>query len=292
MSVRTPSQAPSPTPQSEPPYPRRVGLALVALVLLLAGAFYGATQLVNNAATSGQSDVAPTETAIAQAVATLAAAPTRTPASQATAVPQAASAVQPTAAPTVAAAAAKEAPTLVPTARLAAAAAPTVQATSQPAVAPTAEPTVFSPTVTPVDKALDEEVRTAYLHYFDVRDQALYTNDATGLDDVVEGPLLAALEQTIADQQAQGEALVVDIRHQYSIVHIEGDPDDEVAVVDYYKDLSYSVDATTHEPLPGQTIPSSPDEAPQVNVVYRLRNIRGVWKVIGRYSNVDSQASP
>ena len=73
--------------------------------------------------------------------------------------------------------------------------------------------------------------------------------------------------------------------HDIGIAHFEGDPDDVVAVADSYKDLSFWVDATTHEPLPGQTIPSSADEAPEVNVYYKLRNIDGVWKVIEGHRN-------
>jgi hypothetical protein len=252
---------------------------MVAVALVLGVAFFAATQVLNGPAIDDRA-LAPTETAIAQAVATAAAAPTRAPASLPRTAPQATPAPQPTAAPTVAVAVAQVAPTIRPA------------ATSAPTAPAAAEPTVLSPTVTPVDPALDEEVRMAYLHYFDVRDQALYNNDPTGLDAVVEGQPLTALKQTIADQRAGGKALVVDIRHHYGIYHIEGDSDDVVAVVDYSKDLSYWVDANTHLPLPGQTIPSSEDQAPQVNVLYRLRNIDDVWKVIGRYSNVGSEASP
>jgi hypothetical protein len=41
------------------------------------------------------------------------------------------------------------------------------------------------------------------------------------------------------------------------------------------------VDPTTQQPLPGQTIPSTEEDAPQVNAVYHLRKIDGVWKVVG-----------
>jgi hypothetical protein len=294
MSVHTtPDQAPNPTPPSEPPYPWRVGLALVALALVLGGVFFGATQMVNRSAAGDQQAVAPTETAIALAVATAAAAPVQTSAPRATAAPQATTAPQAAVVPTAAATAAPQlAPPLGGTVPDVTSVPTAPAATSQPIEAPTPQPTVFSPTITPVDPALDEEVRTAYLHYFDVRDQALYANDPTGLDAVADDPALAGLEQEIADDQAQGKAQMVDISHRYSIVHIEGDPDDVVAVVDYYKDLSFWVDANTHEPLPGQSIPSSPDRAPQVNVVYRLRNEDGVWKVIQGYPNLGSEISP
>jgi hypothetical protein len=261
------------------------------LALLLGGVFFGATQLINRTAASDQQGVAPTETAIAQAVATAAAAPTQTPAPRATTPPQATTPPRPTVAPTIAAAAAPQvAPTPVPT--TAPATATSVSTAPEPTSAPTAEATPITLVASPVDPALAEEVRAAYLHYFDVRTQALYTNDPTGLDTVADGPPLAGLEQSIADHQAEGKALVTNVKHHYAIVHFEGDPNDVVAVADDYKDLSYWVDTTTHDPLPGQTIPSNPDEAPQVNVVYHLRNIDGVWKVIEGQTNVGPWDSP
>jgi hypothetical protein len=260
---------------------------MVAVALGLGVAFFAATQVLNGPAIDDRA-VAPTETAIAQAVATAAAAPTRAPASQPRTAAQATPAPQPTAAPAVAVAAAQVAPTPVPTTRPAATAAPTTPATSQP----TSDAAVFSPTITPVDPALDEEVRAAYLHYLAVRDQALNTNDPAGLDTVADGAVLAGIKQVIADQQAEGKAQVVNVEHHYGIYRIDGDPDDVVAVVDYTKNLSYLVDATTHAPPPGETIPTSEDQASQVNLVYRLRKIDGVWKVIEGHPNVGNQASP
>ena len=64
MPVATPTQAPTPTPPSEPPYPWRVGLVMVALVLVLGAAFFFATKVLNGPAIDDRS-VAPTEIAIA-----------------------------------------------------------------------------------------------------------------------------------------------------------------------------------------------------------------------------------
>jgi hypothetical protein len=137
----------------------------VVAVLLLGGIFYSATQLVNHSAANGQDSVAPTETVVAQEVATVAAAPIRTPGSQATTAPQAAPAAQPTAAPTVAVAAlAAATSTPVP----ATTSAPIAVSTTETTEAPTAEPTLYAPTVTPVDQATYDEVSAAYGHYFDV----------------------------------------------------------------------------------------------------------------------------
>jgi hypothetical protein len=284
MTVATPTQAPTPTPPSEPRYPWQMGLAMVGLALLLGVVFFAATRVLNSPAIDDRA-VAPTETAIAKAVATAAAAPT--PVSQARTAPQPTPAPpQPTAVPTLAAAAVQVAPTAAPTS------APTSAPSSQPTARAAADSAVFSPTITPVDPALDEEVRAAYLHYLAVRDQALYTNDPTQLDTVADGAVLSGIKQAIADQQAEGKAQVVNVAHHYGIYHIEGDPSDVVALVDDSNDLSYWVDATTHEPLPGQKIPSTEEQAPQVSVVYRLRNIDGIWKVTEGHPNVGSQVSP
>jgi hypothetical protein len=149
-------------------------------------------------------------------------------------------------------------------------------------VSPTEPATaVATPVVSPVDPATDQEVSDAYLHYFDVTGQALLNNDPTGLDAVAAGPPLDGLKQSIAQQQAAGKALETDVVHHYNVVHIQGEPDDEVSVVDHYKDLSYWVDPTTHEALAGQSIPSSEADAPEVDAVYHLRQVDGVWKVVG-----------
>jgi hypothetical protein len=123
-------------------------------------------------------------------------------------------------------------------------------------------------------------VSDAYMHYFDVRGQALLSNNSDGLDAVADGPPLEGLKQDIADQQSEGKALATDVIHNYSVVHIQGDPDDEVSVIDHYKDLSYWVDPTTHQALPDQTIPSTEADAPEVDVVYHFRKIDGIWKVV------------
>ena len=55
---------------------------------------------------------------------------------------------------------------------------------------------------------------------------------------------------------------------------------DEAEVADQYRDSSIFVDPDTHAALPGQVAPASPDVAPEVDVVYRLQRIDGVWKVV------------
>jgi hypothetical protein len=259
-------------PSGEPPYPWRIGVLMVVCVLALGGLFMGGTRLLQPASQSAES-LAPTETAIAVAVATAGAAvpthaPTLQPAAPATAPPSLGQ-MQPTSPP------AAVQPT---TAR----SAPTIAATTAATVRPTEPATaVPTPVVSPVDPATDQEVSDAYLHYFDVRGQALLSNDPTGLDEVADGPPLQGLTQNIAAHQAEGKALETDVVHHFNVVHIDGDPDGEVSVVDHYKDLSYWVDATTHNPLPGQSIPDTEADAPEVDVIYHLNKIDGVWKVVG-----------
>jgi hypothetical protein len=165
-----------------------------------------------------------------------------------------------------------------------AAAAPTPQAdigTAPPIVQATATAirVVAIPTRGPTPPPeLDAEISEAYLHYFQVTTDALYALDPTGLDDVAANGELAALEKNIEDNRALGRALDTDVQHSFIVSNVDGDNAD---VADRYEDSSVYVDATTHEPLPGQVRPASPDVAPVVTVIYHLQRIDGVWKVIG-----------
>jgi hypothetical protein len=152
-------------------------------------------------------------------------------------------------------------------------AAATVQATAT-AIRVAAIPT-RGPTPPP---ELDAEISDAYLHYFEVRSDALYWLDPTGLDDVTADGELMALQKNIDEYRVEGRAVDTKVQHNFLVWNVDGDKAD---VADRYENSSIYVDATTHEPLPGQVRPTSPDVAPVVSVIYHLRRIDGVWKVIG-----------
>jgi hypothetical protein len=158
---------------------------------------------------------------------------------------------------------------------------------------PGAAPATAGPTVAPTPEVVDigagclaqagvpegpaKEVADAYLHYFAVTGQALYQLNPDLLDEVTAGPELATLRKNIEDDRSQGRALRTDVQHYCVVLQVDGDAAD---VWDHYRDSSIDVDPTTHEPLPGQDIPSSPDVAPDFTVIYQLQRLAGVWKVV------------
>ena len=129
------------------------------------------------------------------------------------------------------------------------------------------------PTVPP---ALEAEVAEAYLHYFDVRSEALLNLDPSRLPEVAAGAALTGLEQGIEMDGAEGHAVQTDVQHDFAVLRVEGD---QAVVADQYRDRSIFVDPATRQPLPGQVQPA-PEEAPVVRVLYYLQRIDGVWKVI------------
>ena len=172
------------------------------------------------------------------------------------------------------------APAPVPTAAAAIAptAVPTPALTATPVVlvsAPASANATAAPTVSP---ELAAEVSQAYLRYFQVTADAFLKLDASGLSDVAVDGVLTALQQNIAALQSQGKALVTNVQHNFSVLSADNN---QAQVADQYRDSSVFVDPTSHEPLPGQETPMSPDSAPLVRIVYQLEYVGGTWKVAG-----------
>ena len=122
------------------------------------------------------------------------------------------------------------------------------------------------------------ELAAAYKNYFDVTSEALLNLDPSLLDTVAAGQELAALQQDIEEDQAQGRVLDTNVEHEQ--VYVLGVQGDEADIADRYRDSSVYVDPNTHLPLPGQVAPASPDAAPAVSVIYHLQRIDGTWKVV------------
>ena len=177
------------------------------------------------------------------------------------------------------------APTAAPTAQ------PTAQATAASAALPTPVPgsassatgtavPSLSGTPYPLPTAppdVTAAVSQAYLRYWSVRADALLSLDPAGLDQVAAQDELAALESNIESDRAQGRALKTDVQHQFSVLTVI---DDQAVVTDHFRDSSIYVAAGTRDPLPGQVAPASPDQAPEVGVLYKLQLIDGTWKVV------------
>ncbi len=120
-------------------------------------------------------------------------------------------------------------------------------------------------------------VSDAYLRYWSVRGDALLSLDPSGLVETAAGDELAALEKNIESDRAQGRALKTDVQHQLSVLTVI---DGQAVVTDHFRDSSIYLDPATHAPLPGQVAPSSPDKAPEIGVLYKLKLINGAWKVV------------
>jgi hypothetical protein len=194
-------------------------------------------------------------------------APTPAPALAPTVVPT----VQPTRAPTVVSVAQP-----VQTSTGAATAAPpgavVVEVNGTPVLEANGTPLPLPTAATDVAAA----VSNAYLRYWSVRSDALLNLDPTGLDQVAAGDELSALNKDISNLGGQGRALKTDVQHHMSVLTVF---DDKALVSDRIRDSSVFVSPETQQPLPGQVAPASPDEAPEMTIVYELALIDGTWKV-------------
>jgi hypothetical protein len=138
----------------------------------------------------------------------------------------------------------------------------TPQTTSQPTVPPT------------IDPALVAEILPAYQHYWEVRDEALATLDASHLADVMDGIELTAAQTYISQLQTEGKAGVGTEDH--SITILTATPEDAV-IQDKVVDHSMFVDIATGDPLPADQQPK-PDS--EIDGTYNLHKIDGTWKVV------------
>jgi hypothetical protein len=196
-------------------------------------------------------------------------APTSIPTARPTPAPTEVAAVQPVETTTAAAAATPPGAEVVEVNGT-----PVLEANGTPVPLPTAAPDVAA------------AVSNAYLQYWSVRSDALLNLDPTGLDQVSSGDELTALNKDISDLSTQGKALKTDVQHHMSVLTVF---DDKALVSDRISDSSVSVDSETHEALPGQIAPASPDEAPQLASVYELEVFDGQWKVIASTWKVITQ---
>jgi hypothetical protein len=121
------------------------------------------------------------------------------------------------------------------------------------------------------------EIASAYEQYFNVTSDALLNLDPSRLGDVAADQELAALQQNIQQDRAEGRALDTNVEHDFYVIGYAGD---KAQVADRYKDSSIYVDPVTHAALPGQVTPASPEVAPAVSVIYQLQRIDGTWKVV------------
>jgi hypothetical protein len=265
---RTEGEVEKQSPQRTQPllrWPLASSLLVFAVVVLLGAGFFF-LRTWNQARTEPLGIVQTPVSTVG--VATLAAVPARAQ------DPTAVSTFAPTAVPTVAA-------TPVPAA--VASGATAAQATLTSAPAQSVVETSPLPTAVPTaDPQVADEVKSAYERYWDLTAQALRDLDATPLTEVATDGELLSLQKNIEDLRAQGKAIDTSVEHHFNVVWIR---DDQAQVVDHYRDRSIFIDPSTKQPLAGEVIPPTFEDAPESNVVYLLQRDQGTWKVMG-YNNV------
>jgi len=315
MTIQNPTRLPGdPIPPPPQPYPWKVGVSMVGLVVLVVAVVWLAFQALKGPPTAGEFPSPATATAIAQAfLATVSAADTAQPRPSATPRPATPRpAVQPTPAPTGASAPTHgPAPQAIPasTTQPATTEPPAAAATmaSTPAVvgAATSVPTLANPpqsgdaqslpartatgvavgagdsTVpTPwptVAPELEGQVSAAYARYWQVLADAFYLDDPSALDQVADGEQLVALRKNIEEDQAAGRATRVRVQHNFIVASAH---DDQAEVDDQLQDSSVFINPTTHEPLASEVEPSSAEAAPNFDSKFQLQLLDGTWKVV------------
>lgn len=146
-------------------------------------------------------------------------------------------------------------------------AAATPQTSSPPAASAIAPP--LAGMATP-DPELERAVEQAYLRYWERYSEALETLDTSRVPEVATGEELARIQEEVESVRQKGQAVRVDVSHNYVIFDIEPD---EAKVFDEILNRSYSIDPVTLSPSQG------PDVTDLEKDTYFFTKVDGVWKV-------------
>lgn len=146
-----------------------------------------------------------------------------------------------------------------------------VPAATAPTETPQPAPPVIEPGTTGDITVLEQEIKAAYLHYWDVRAAAYLNLDTSHLAEVMAGAELARETKQIEDLKAQNKPSKMDIEHHISFALIA---DDHATIYDPYVNKSVWIDPITKQPLARNTPPTIE------KVSFILRKIDGTWKVV------------
>lgn len=175
----------------------------------------------------------------------------------------------------------RAAPVTPPLAASVAAPAAEGPSTSTPpvAVASAAAPTSLAASAVPsasfglqvASTPLEREVEAAYLHYWDVRSQALWTLDTSHLPEVMAGAELDRDVQQVKDLRDKGQAMKIDVNHKLVFLQVS---DAASRLYDEYFNKSYYVDGATKQPI------GTPGPGGVAKITYDLQKLDGTWKVV------------
>lgn len=138
---------------------------------------------------------------------------------------------------------------------------------------PASTPPSSSPAVASVSPTASPEaaVRQAYLRYWNVYANALYTLDTSRLAEVTAGDELIQARQAVNNLQTQHHAAKIEIEHHIAVVSLA---QSQAVIQDEYLNRSYLVDATTKQAL------QTPNSGQTENISCQLSLQNGIWKVV------------
>lgn len=130
---------------------------------------------------------------------------------------------------------------------------------------------VIQPGTTSNPQELERTILAAYIHYWEVRQQAYLDLDTSHLSEVMAGAELDREIKQIRDLKAKGWGMKIDVEHHVSFALLA---DDHATIYDPYLNRTLYIDATTKQEYPT----GDPPTIEKVSFV--LKKIDGIWKVI------------
>lgn len=148
----------------------------------------------------------------------------------------------------------------------------TTPTTARPVIAGSAVASTLSVSGTPAANLDSKQaVAKAYLRYWDIYNDALYTLDTTRLGDVMSGEELSRVQKQIDGLRSRNQAVKSDVQHHYVVVNVSPG---KAGVQDKFLDKSYLVDLKTKRAL------QSPGDGKTETIACQLQIIDGTWKVV------------
>jgi len=116
-----------------------------------------------------------------------------------------------------------------------------------------------------------QEVEQAYLKYWEVYSEAMYTLRTSRLSEVAAGERLEQAVVEVEKLKAQGRAAKIDVEHHFFVFDATAN---SARVHDEYVNNSYAIDPETKQPV------GTPGKSESIVDTYFLERVDGVWKVV------------